>query len=328
MIRASRTLFMPTPKGNLGPRTEEQQRKDDDDDENNAEPHPHGEDENPPTKPRGRRARFIQGAIHCIAQTQPFMARPASLVSTKPEPSPLKWMIESCHVAPGYQAPHLQHDSPWVVQLTLFMSDLPQQLRSDGGIKAWRDSPSESCGEADKCAETCIAKGLYGSKFLFKPYADFCTQVVVPGRWLVLANVWCDSRQRLQSIDLRTKVSFETIVSIHAWEKVTVDQPVNSTMFYDFKRTPETELPDLSDAPFEMRREPPGYLALVPDKQTTLRHLIEHEGRALFCASHEDSPKPRRERHRDASGKSLHDLVNQVIAELRETDRIIKAVRG
>ncbi|KAH9231937.1 hypothetical protein K456DRAFT_403168 [Colletotrichum gloeosporioides 23] len=127
--------------------------------------------------------------------------------------TPFQWMISSNHVVPGFDHPSKQENSPWYLLLRFMLMDLPHQIMHDISLQSWAEHPAPQNKAALQRPTDIAPYGKrhqrWGRRFLFSLPAS-CQSHESDGKWLVVAYLWGESKEWLETVDIG-----ELIASLH-----------------------------------------------------------------------------------------------------------------
>lgn len=117
--------------------------------------------------------------------------------------------------------------------------DLEDELQ-EGNIKAWRDFPVSTflTRDAVKSDKTFFCRSVckYGRRIIFSEVSR--SSKYLTGRWLVIAYVWCDSKDQLSNFDWMSHISVDTLYGYEARERIAADSPTPLWhLFHEVNRT-------------------------------------------------------------------------------------------
>lgn len=128
-------------------------------------------------------------------------------VSTLPKMRVFRWSI-NCMLVPET---HHSTNEPWakalwIVCVRFMFIDVCQELedRSPHGVYHWRDHQTEPMVER----KVNPFAGKPGRRFVFSQYGFDYGHRMLKGKWLVVAYVWGESQEWLESVDERELVSW------------------------------------------------------------------------------------------------------------------------
>ncbi|KAM0342836.1 hypothetical protein ACHAPU_009200 [Fusarium lateritium] len=171
---------------------------------------------------RQNRSKKLKHTIcSMIHLKRPSSSPPVVLVA--PKQRGFNWTIETWHAPRVHHPIDLQRKSPWKVCLRFMATDIENELK-DGAVKNWRDSPVSRTGVLkDHEISSCSVFRQCRRRDVFSEMSSSGTYLV--GRWLVVAYVWCDSRDQLNNLDWMSHISVDTMYMHKAFERTNTDSP-------------------------------------------------------------------------------------------------------
>ncbi|KAJ4270350.1 hypothetical protein NW762_002029 [Fusarium torreyae] len=153
----------------------------------------------------------VRHALESIKSLKRPSSSPTS-VRAEPKKRSFNWALDTWHAPSAYHHHDMRKISPWLVHLRFLALDLPIQLQEEEDIKQWRNLPvsdelMESLGEKDKTI-SCPDLQKHGRRIIFSEMSD--KEDYLTGRWLVVAYVWCDTKDRLSDFDWMSHISYDT----------------------------------------------------------------------------------------------------------------------
>jgi len=160
-------------------------------------------------KLQNRRNKIQHFVKRCLPFTNLDPGQPANLAA--PQARPFRWMISSYHTPEEYQAESVRRHSPWHLLLRCMLIDLPEQLESGIGTW-WRDCQVQEKGEMKFFTRThfcyTFPRLKWGRRIVFSEQTKDEPRWLT-GRWLIVAYLWSDSREWLQSANVGSLLSFQ-----------------------------------------------------------------------------------------------------------------------
>ncbi|KAF4954077.1 hypothetical protein FSARC_12244 [Fusarium sarcochroum] len=266
------------------------------------------------TVKRQNRRNKIRHALDSIKH----LSRPSSSPTTilaEPKRRNFTWSLETWHASSPYHHHDMRDVSPWLVHLRFLALDLPTQLQEQGGIKEWRNFPVsdelvESLGEKDKII-SCSSYKKHGRRIIFSEVSDKGDYLT--GRWLVVAYVFCDTRDRLKDFDWMGHVSYDTAYLYKGRERLETSPP-RWHMFHEVERMSGNAGIQTcwSDDEFD------------GDIRRRVRGIIDKELKPLLAIKRPSLSKPRKGQTRK---HRIDCVLNSAIGELKKTQHEILRAR-
>lgn len=189
------------------------------------------------TKRRNRTER-LKHTIRCIKDLTLPSSLPANVLAA-PKQRGFNWVVQTWHAPKEYHPKDTQFKPPWEVGLRFMTIDLEDELE-EGNIKAWRAFPVSTflTRDAVKSDKTFFCRSLckYGRRIIFSEVSR--SSKYLTGRWLVVAYVWCDSKDQLSNFDWMNHISVDTLYGYEARERIAADSPKPLWhLFHEVNRT-------------------------------------------------------------------------------------------
>ncbi|OIW26335.1 hypothetical protein CONLIGDRAFT_716645 [Coniochaeta ligniaria NRRL 30616] len=249
-------------------------------------------------------------------------AVPPSELLPRPEARKFQWMIESHHVADGYQTSHhvgaevetWRQSSPWGMVVRCFLLDLPQQLENRDAV-SWPRHQVFRAGASDmKEWEPRELEFRWARRIVFSEENEGQPGWLA-GRWLVVVYLWAKDSEWVRTADVRSLLSFNGAFCIRAAERTSVSRSpkwrqdhVKWKLFYELEKGPVASSTRLFDGPAELHYDPPQIRDGQPvsDKLCILRSLMDNEAPFLLYSEGEAIAKQSTEQ--GSSKQSRGDL--------------------
>jgi hypothetical protein len=199
------------------------------------------EDDNQFLASRTKRQNHIEGLKHtlrCIKNLKLPSSLPANVL-VAPRQRGFNWVVDTWHAPKTYHPKDMQFKAPWMFSLRFMTINFEDELE-EGNIKAWRDFPVSTflTRDAVKSDKTffCVPSRKYGRRIIFSEVSR--SEKYLTGRWLVVAYVWCNSKDRLCKFDWMSHISVDTLYGYEARERIAADSPTPLWhLFHEVKRT-------------------------------------------------------------------------------------------
>ena len=120
------------------------------------------------------------------------------------------WSID-CIISPSLgRSINKKSQAPWSVLLRFLFVDMHRQLKdhSDTSVYNWRNYQTKPL--VDQKVPTCNKK--LGRRVVFSQEGYDHSYRMFKGDWMVVAYVWGESREWLDSVDVRELVSWENAI--------------------------------------------------------------------------------------------------------------------
>ncbi|KAF5667858.1 hypothetical protein FHETE_5544 [Fusarium heterosporum] len=169
---------------------------------------------------RQNRSEKLKHTVCSIMHLKLPSSSPAAVL-VAPKQRGFNWTIETWHAPRAYHPKDLRRKSPWIVCLRFLATDMENELE-DGAMKNWRDSPVLRVGVVkDNEASYCSLYRQFRRRVVFSEISSSGKYLI--GRWLVVAYVWCDSRDQLNTFDWTSHISVDTMYMYKAFERTNTD---------------------------------------------------------------------------------------------------------